>query len=215
MHDDGVPGERVTPTGAAILRHLDCFGCARPPGVLRRSGLGFGTRRLPGMSNCLRVLVFEAAGTASTLEHRELAVINFEVDDQSGEELGAGLERIRAAAGVHDVIQIAAYGKKGRLAAHVQVLARPDALDAVVGLCFEETTTIGLRTQLVQSRALPRRLVEVPVRGRPVRVKLVERPGGVSGKAEADDVLATAGQASRRRLRGEAEAEAEAREAHE
>ena len=213
MHDDGVPGERVTPTGAAILRHLDCFASARPPGVLRRSGLGFGTRRLPGMSNCLRVLVFETGASAPVGEHRELAVITFEVDDQSGEELGAGLERVRAAAGVHDVIQMAAYGKKGRLATHVQVLARPDALDAVIGLCFEETATIGLRTQLVQARALPRRLVEVPVQGQAVRVKLVERPGGVSGKAEADDVLGLAGQAPRKRLRRAAEAEAEARAA--
>ncbi len=205
MHDDEVAGERVTPTGAAILRHLGCFGAARPSGVLRRSGLGFGTRRLPGMSNCLRVLVFENQETASTMEHRELAVINFEVDDQSGEELGAGLERIRAAAGVHDVIQVAAIGKKGRLAAHVQVLARPDALDDVTRLCFDETTTIGLRTHLVQGRALARHLVEVPVDGRPVRVKLVERPGGVTGKAEADDVLGLAGQASRGRWRREAE----------
>ncbi len=213
MHDDGVAGERVTPTGAAILRHLACFGAPRPPGVLRRSGFGFGTRRLPGMSNCLRALVFEAeAGPesgASTLQHRELAVINFEVDDQSGEELGAGLERIRAAAGVHDVIQIAAIGKKGRLAAHVQVLARPDALDAVSGLCFDETTTIGLRTHLVQGRALSRRLVEVPVDGQAMRVKLVDRPGGVTGKAESDDVLGLPGQASRSRRRREAEAIAE------
>ena len=213
MHDDGVPGERVTPTGAAILRHLGCFGVARPGGVLRRSGVGFGTRRLPGMSNCLRVLVFDAeVGTgagASALQHRELAVINFEVDDQSGEELGAGLERIRAAAGVHDVVQMAAIGKKGRLAAHVQVLARPDALDAIVSLCFDETTTIGLRTHLVQGRALARHLVEVPVQGHTVRVKLVERPGGVTGKAESDDALGLAGQASRKRLRGEAEAVAE------
>ncbi len=209
MHDDGVPGERVTPTGAAILRHLGCFGAPRPPGVLRRSGFGFGTRRLPGMSNCLRALVFDVEAPVSTAQHRELAVISFEVDDQSGEELGAGLERIRAAAGVHDVIQIAAIGKKGRLAAHVQVLARPDALDAVVGLCFDETTTIGLRTHLVQGRALARRLVEVPVDGRKMRVKLVERPGGVTGKAESDDVLAVAEQASRRRMRREAEAIAE------
>ncbi len=210
MHDDGVPGERVTPTGAAILRHLACFGAARPSGVLRRSGLGFGTRRLPGMSNCLRVLVFDAqAGAetgARTLQHRELAVINFEVDDQSGESLGTGLERIRAAAGVHDVIQIAAVGKKGRLAAHVQVLARPDALDAVARLCFDETTTIGLRTHLVQGQALARRLVEVPVDGHTMRVKLVERPGGVTGKAEADDLRVLAGQAARERLRREAEA---------
>ncbi len=208
-HDDGIAGERVTPTGAAILRHLDCLTVSKPTGVLRRSGFGFGTRALPGVSNCLRVLVFDVDGTAADMEHRELAVVSFEIDDQSGEELAAGLDRVRGIDGVHDVIQMAAFGKKGRLAVHVQVLARPDALDDVIAACFSETTTIGLRTHAVQGRALVRRFSETMVDGHSVRVKLVERPDGVSGKAEADDVLGLAGQAARTRLRRDAERHAE------
>jgi uncharacterized protein (TIGR00299 family) protein len=218
-HDDGVPGERVTPTGAAILRHLGCRSDARPPGTLRRSGFGFGTRRLPGVSNCLRVLVFDApsqaisAGVATGFMagagHRELAVVSFEVDDQSGEELGAGLDRLRAVPGVHDVIQMAAYGKKGRFAVHVQVLARPETLDDVIAACFRETTTIGLRTQIVRGHVLQRRFAEVPVGGHTVRVKLVERPDGPSGKAEADDVRDIVGHAARAQLRRTAERLAE------
>ena len=208
-HDDGIAGERVTPTGAAILRHLGCLTTGKPAATLRRSGFGFGTRRLPGISNCLRVLVFDTNGAAADVEHRELAVVCFEVDDQSGEELGAGLERVRAIEGVHDVIQMAAFGKKSRLAVHVQVLARPDALDDVIAACFTETTTIGLRTHRVQGRALVRRFATMPVDGHGVRVKLVERPDGVSGKAEADDVLGHAGHAARTRLRRDAERRAE------
>ncbi len=208
-HDDGIAGERVTPTGAAILRHLDCLTVGKPMGVLRRSGFGFGTRALPGVSNCLRVLVFDLDGADTDMEHRELAVVSFEIDDQSGEELAAGLDRVRRVEGVHDVIQMAAFGKKGRLAMHVQVLARPDALDDVIAACFSETPTIGLRTHAVQGRALVRRFSETTVDGRSVRVKLVQRPDGVSGKAEADDVLGLAGQAARARLRRDAERHAE------
>ena len=208
-HDDGIAGERVTPTGAAILRHLGCRATRKPAGTLRRSGFGFGTRRLPGVSNCLRVLVFDTDAVAPDAEHRELEVVSFEIDDQSGEELGAGLDRVRGIDGVHDVIQMAAFGKKGRLAVHVQVLARPDALDAVIAACFGETTTIGLRTHRVQGRALARRFATMPVDGHSVRVKLVERPGGVSVKAEADDVLGLAGHAARTRLRRDAEHRAE------
>jgi len=40
FHDDGLPGERVTPTGAAILRHLEP-GSSPPNGTLGRSGTGF------------------------------------------------------------------------------------------------------------------------------------------------------------------------------
>ncbi len=213
--DDGIPGERVTPTGAAILRHL---GCA--PGIgavarrLARSGLGFGTRTLPGLSNCLRALVFEEQPAAASAAHRELAVIGFEVDDQSAEDLAAGLDRVRAMEGVHDVLQMPAFGKKGRMATHVQVLARPAALQAVTDACFRETTTIGLRTHLVRGIVLPRRTAEVDVEGRTLRVKLVERPGGaVTGKAEVNDALAQPSQAARARLRRRAEEVAEAGDA--
>jgi uncharacterized protein (TIGR00299 family) protein len=209
MHDDGIAGERVTPTGAAILRHLGCDAAASIGGTLRQSGYGFGTRRLPGISNCLRALVFEAERAVSP-GHRELAVISFEVDDQSGEDLAMGLDRLRARPGVHDVVQMTAFGKKSRLAVHVQVLAAPDALDEVVDACFRETTTIGLRTHLVQGRALARRFATVDVEGHAMTVKLVERPGEasaaqVTGKAEADQLRPISSHAARTRLRQQAE----------
>ncbi len=210
MVEDGVAGERVTPTGAAILRYLRDTGRlrTRPSGRLGTSGIGFGTRRLPGISNCVRALLIEAAEPAGAPGggHRSLGVIAFEVDDQSGEDLAAGLDRIRATAGVHDVVQMAAIGKKGRMAVHVQVLAAPDALEAVVAACFTETTTIGLRTHLVQGQALRRRIARTTVDGAAVDVKLVQRPDGATAKAEADHLRDLAGQASRQRLRRQAEA---------
>jgi pyridinium-3,5-bisthiocarboxylic acid mononucleotide nickel chelatase len=204
--DDGIPGERVTPTGAAILRYVTGLGRPSPrPRTLRGSGTGFGTKRLPGISNCLRVLVFdEDAGDGAVRGHRELGVVEFEVDDQSAEELALGLERLRAEAGVHDVLQMPAFGKKGRMMTHVQVLARPDVLDAVIEACFRETTTIGLRYGTVKGIALPRRAGAVEVEGRRLRVKAVERPGGTTVKTEADDVAAVPGHAARARLRQEA-----------
>ncbi len=216
MIDDGIAGERVTPTGAAILKHLDCgVPPAGGPRRLVRTGLGFGTRSLPGISNVLRVLVFETGHAGAAVGHRQLAVISFEVDDQSAEDLAAGLDRLRGQPGVHDVLQMPAFGKKGRMAAHVQVLVRPDSLDAAVEACFRETTTIGLRTQLVDGVTLPRQSADVAVDGRRLRVKLVDRPGGRTGKTEAEDVLAVENHAARARLRREAEQEAErAAEAH-
>ncbi len=207
--DDGIAGERVTPTGAAILRHLCRAPAPSGPRRLRQSGIGFGTRRLPGISNCLRALVFERMSSHPATGHRELAVIAFEVDDQSAEDLAAGLDRVRALPGIHDVLQMPAFGKKGRMAAHVQVLARPDAIDAATDACFAETTTIGLRIQIVRGLALPRASTEVAISGHRLRVKLAERPGGRTGKAESDDVLRLAGHATRARLRRQAEQEAE------
>ena len=209
MHDDGIAGERVTPTGAAILRYLGCASTP-PSGALRHSGYGFGSRRLGGISNCLRAMVFDTAEASQASSHRELAVISFEVDDQSGEDLATGLERVRATPGVHDIVQMPAFGKKSRLAVHVQVLAAPGALDAAVDACFRETTTIGLRTHLVQGRALPRRFATVEVEGHPLTVKLVERPNAagapcLTGKAEADHVRPIPTHAARAHLRHDAE----------
>ncbi len=207
--DDGIGGERITPTGAAILRHLCGAGSTMPtqPRMLGRSGIGFGTRNLPGISNCLRVLVFDEAAAAPcpTAAHRELAVIEFEVDDQSAEDLAMGLDRLREHPDVFDVVQMPVFGKKGRMMTHVRALARAEACAEAVAACFRETTTIGLRFHVVSGAALPRSSVTVDVRGRPVRVKTVERPGGRTAKAEADDALAHETHAARAALRREAE----------
>ncbi|MEX2326545.1 MAG: LarC family nickel insertion protein, partial [Pseudomonadales bacterium] len=58
--DDGLMGERITPTGAAILKHLSTTpGLGPGVSTLRKSGYGFGTKRFPGISNVVRMLVFD------------------------------------------------------------------------------------------------------------------------------------------------------------
>ena len=203
--DDGVPGERVTPTGAAILRHLREMAAPPRRRTLGRSGIGFGTRKLPGLSNCLRVLVFDEPGSETTPAHRELAVIEFEVDDQSPEDLAMGLDRLRQHPDVFDVVQMPVFGKKGRMMMHVRALARAGAVDAAIAACFRETTTIGLRHHVVAGAALPREQRDVDVDGTTVRVKTVDRPGGRTAKAEADDALRHETHAARAALRRRAE----------
>lgn len=217
--DDGIPGERVTPTGAAIARHLlyPKLAAERLPRILDRTGTGFGTREMDGISNCLRALVFESGErlpAPSAFSHRELSVIEFEVDDQSAEDLSAGLDHIRAMEGVHDVIQSPVFGKKGRLAVHVQALVAPDRLDEAIACCFSETTTIGLRFHRVQGAALPRSFATVEVEGRALRTKMVLRPDGArTAKTEASDVAAVRGHQMRQRLRRDGEQQVLAAEA--
>lgn len=207
LHDDGRPGERITPTGAAILRHLaPDFAPRRTPMRLARSGSGFGTRRLEGISNVLRVLVFET--DAAALVHERIARFEFEVDDQTPEDLAVGLQRLRGVPAVLDVIQAPVYGKKGRVAMQVQVLARADALDAVLAACLDQTSTLGVRWQIVERASLARRIDDVDAAGQRVRVKQVMRPDGrVTRKAEMDDVAVGGGsRAAREDVRRSAEA---------
>ena len=206
--DDGLSGERVTPTGAAILRHLECASGRVPRGAtLRASGMGFGTRKLPGLANMLRVMAFESGAQPLA---QEVAEITFEVDDQTAEDLALGLERLRACEGVLDVVQSPVFGKKGRMAAQVQVLAQPQQMEAVIAACFAETATLGLRYQLLARSVLVRRQTTVvDASGAAVRVKLARRPdGSMSAKAESDDVRSAGARSGREGLRRASEAEA-------
>ena len=202
-------GERVTPTGAAIVSHLaPSFEPLPGPMRLDRSGTGFGTSRLPGTSNVLRLLALRPLdGVDAPVRHERIAVCEFDVDDQTGEDLALALDRLRELGGVLDVASHALHGKKGRLAVHVRLLARIAAVEGVIDSCFRETTTLGVRWHEVSRAALPRTAATVMVDGRTVRVKSARRPGDVrTSKAELDDLApVTGGHAVRERVRAAAE----------
>ena len=200
---DGVEGERVTPTGAAILRHLEpAFDRVGLEGRIVGTGHGFGTRRLPGMSNVLRALVVEPVHEPHAWREETIGVCSFEVDDQTAEDLAVGLDRLRAADGVLDVVQTPVFGKKGRMAASVRVLARPTVREPLIERCFAETATLGVRWQTVRRIALEREEAVADVAGGPVRIKRAHRAGGeVTVKAEMDDVASADGGRSGREER--------------
>jgi pyridinium-3,5-bisthiocarboxylic acid mononucleotide nickel chelatase len=203
--DDGVSGERVTPTGAAIVRHL-CESTLpqREPRRLVGAGYGFGVRELQGMSNCVRALAFETLETAFTSER--IAVLECEIDDQTAEDLAVAVDRLRAQAGILDVIQAPVFGKKGRMMTHLRVLAEPGSCDQALAALFEETATIGVRHALVERSVLERRAETIEIDGRTIRRKVVSRPSGPTAKAESDDLAAVMGtRAARAALRQRAE----------
>jgi uncharacterized protein (TIGR00299 family) protein len=216
--DDGVAGERVTPTGAAILRHLVGNGGqqARASGRLAASGTGAGTRELPGMPNILRALVFEREALSSSLapaaesgaatEAEQVAVLCFDIDDMTGEEIGAAAERLRAEPGVLDLSIAMRMGKKGRPLHDFRLLVNPALLDHVKLQALNETSTIGLRWHFEDRMVLPRRARNERTGEGVVRVKEVVRPdGSISVKAESDDLHALASLARRRAAKADAE----------
>ncbi len=194
--DDGVGGERVTPTGAAILRHLAPAPQGGGTHRLVAVGTGAGTRDLPGMPNILRALVFED-GAGESLGDR-VAVLSFDIDDMTGEELADAAERIRQCPGVLDVSMSPAMGKKGRPLTSLRVLAREAALPAARTFCLQQTTTLGLRWRIEERVVLAR---EERNSAAGPRVKAARRPdGSVTVKAESDD-LGQARDLADRRLR--------------
>ena len=207
VRDDGIGGERVTPTGAAIARHLMSLP-GKPPRARRvlSTGVGFGTRTLLGIGNFVRVIAFEREDAAGVGADERVTAIEFEVDDQTPEDLAIALDHIRAHLSVLDATQMAVFGKKGRMMVAVRVLCRPEAEDAVAGLCFDETTTLGLRLVDTRRRTLSRVSRRVPLDTGPVDAKSARRPSGaVTTKVEARSLKDTKSHAARRKIRRLAE----------
>ena len=195
LADDGISGERVTPTGAAILTHIAASqNMKRNNGRLMASGYGLGTKELKGVPNMLRVLAFEET-TAELRTNDEVGEITFEVDDQTGEELAVALDILRTTQGVLDVVQYMVFGKKGRLATSVRVLCYPDYIDRAIEQIFLQTTTIGLRKQILNRSVLNRENISLDG----VNAKKSIRPDGViTIKADMDELkLNTSTQAER------------------
>jgi uncharacterized protein (TIGR00299 family) protein len=202
--NDGVSGERITPTGAAILKHLISMPATQlPEGRLMSTGIGAGTREFEQLPNILRVLVFE---TGSQAESMVVATINFDIDDMTGEEIQVAADRIRQVDGVIDVTTGQRTGKKGRVATSFRVLAQPDRLDEINRQIFTETSTIGLRWHLEQRACLFRKSDSISQEDGVLRVKEVKRPdGSLSRKTESDDVASHSGLEKRRALKAKAE----------
>lgn len=202
--DDGIGGERVTPTGAAIIAHLVRDAATPPPaGVLLAAGSGAGTRDLAGMPNVLRALVFSPDDKApiATTANDEVIVVSFDIDDMSGEELAIAADRLRALDGVIDLNVGSRQGKKGRVMADFRLLLKPTAFQTVCTSCFVETTTIGLRWRREQRVCLERGHERITVGGKLLSRKRAQRPDGRSSlKVESDELAAVESLVARRHL---------------
>ncbi len=204
--DDGVPGERVTPTGAAILRHLvpaSRCGTRRDNGRLLAIGHGAGTLSLAGIANVARAMI---TGVAVEPDADAVVVLEFDVDDMTGEEIATAADRLRGEPGVVDVSVGTRTGKKGRPLADFRLLAQPHAADAIARACFVETSTLGLRIRDERRRVLRRAEIAATVGDAALSVKLAQRPDGDrTAKAAHDDAAHARGLAERRRTRAEGE----------
>src|ERR1035437_5022525 len=172
----GPPMERVTPTGAAVLRMLDVTYAPLPAMRIVAAGYGAGGRETPGQPNLLRLLVGEEEISEHTAAE-PIAVIETVIDDSSPQVIAYASELLLDA-GAWDVYRAAVQMKKGRTGAQLTVLCRPDLVPALRDILFRETTTIGLRWRLENKHALTREFLEVETELGPVRIKIARWPSG-------------------------------------
>ena len=203
LMEDEEKGERVTPTGAAIIRYLNPSQDPNTtPHTLVGAGIGFGSRKLKNRSNILRVTAYEKRKESGRED--VVDVLRCEIDDQTAEDLALAIDVLREHEGVIDICQWPVFGKKGRLATAIQVLVKPEYTTQVSEKLFDETTTLGIRYMRNKRKLIPRKRVEVEG----AKVKLANRPTGVSAKIEIDDLRRAKGQIERSKRRKKLEMKA-------
>ena len=175
--------ERVTPTGAAVLRMLNVTYGSLPAMRVEARGYGAGGRDTPGEPNLLRLLVGEAADQAAGAE--PIAVIETVIDD-STPQLLAYVSELLLEAGAWDVYRSAVQMKKGRTGVQLTVLSSPDRSPALRELLLRETTSIGLRWRLENKMALDREFAEVETAWGKVRIKIARWPSGTVANASPE-----------------------------
>lgn len=165
-------GEATTPTGAALVASLATAFGGPPPMTLVATGYGAGSRDLPGPPNVVRVLVGHApkATEPGWEVERGLRVVEANIDDLSPQLVADAAEALFAAGAV-DVWQTPIQMKRGRLAVTLSALVPPAALDAVSEAFFVTTTTLGVRSHVVDRAVLRRDSETVELRGGSVRIK--------------------------------------------
>jgi hypothetical protein len=180
----GPPMERVTPTGAAVLRMLEVSYEALPAMRIKAYGYGAGGRDTPGEPNLLRLLIGETESAASG-EPESIAIIETVIDDSSPQLLGY-VSELLLTAGAWDVYRVAVQMKKGRTGVQLTVLCNPALVPVLRDLIFRETTTIGLHWRTENKTALAREFVKVQTPWGEVQIKIARWPSGKVANASPE-----------------------------
>lgn len=184
IYSGEVKAELVTPTGALIVTgYATKFG-PLPPMTITATGYGAGDRDFDGHPNVIRVISGETAAAAAS---ETIVTIECEIDDMNPQLFGPLMDRLHEA-GALDVFYTSVMMKKSRPGVLVTVLAPPAGRDAICGVLFAETTTIGVRYQEMRREKLAReiRTIETPVGA--IRFKIATRDARVlNASPEFDD----------------------------
>jgi hypothetical protein len=172
-------GERVTPTGAAILAALAEPCGTMPAMTVLKVGHGAGSKDFSDCPNIVRVFLGEVSEQA---DQETVLELSCNLDDVSPELLGYTMEQLFAA-GALDVWHTPIQMKKQRPAVTLSVLCYPGQKDQLAQLVMKETATLGVRVQQVQRLVQPRRIEQRQTCWGVVRYKVSD----CSLKPEFDD----------------------------
>jgi uncharacterized protein (TIGR00299 family) protein len=164
-------GEKLTPTGAAILKYLNPdFDI--PVLVKRKIAYGPGSKDFKA-PNVLRLSLCE--------EREQLTgthVLETNIDDMSNEYLGIDFQNGLFKHGANDFFISSIQMKKGRSGILLSCSVQAEYLQSLTDYIFENTSTIGIRSYPVNVNRLKREIREFKTKYGKVKVKIVTNPSG-------------------------------------
>ncbi len=194
IYSSEIEGELMTPTGAAIISTVcDSYGTV-PEMAVAVTAYGAGTRQYEGFPNSLRIMIGESAESSrdETSSADRLVVLETNIDDVSPQVMGFVMERAFDL-GALDCWFTPIQMKKNRPAVMVSMLCDPQQRQALTGLLYAETTTIGIRVREVERESLGRETVTVATVFGNIDIKVAKLNGRiVNAMPEYDQVKAAA-----------------------
>ena len=164
--------ENFTPGSAAFLT---AYGKATgQTGGKRIAGWALGVSKEGREKGMVRAVILKEARDipAGDKAKDTVQVLETNVDDCSGEQLGYAIDRLMKA-GALDASCFPIFMKKGRPAYMLQVICKKENQEALEDIIFRETTSIGLRRYEEKRRILPRSFKEITLRdGHKVKIKI-------------------------------------------
>ena len=163
-----VQHEATTPTGAAILAEIVDEFSDKVNFTIKKTGFGIGQRDVSEVPNVLRVYLVENDKENAQVSPQVLLECN--IDDMNPEHYDFVLDYLFRS-GASDAWLTPIIMKKNRPATTLSVLVDQNKSDLVKKIIFENTTTIGVREQVVLKSFLKRSEKSVHTNFGQVRIK--------------------------------------------
>ena len=172
VHSGTGPGERVTPTGAAIVAALASSAGTAPAMRIEGTGYGAGSKDFVDVPNVLRVFW----GKSEPQFSPDIYVIETNIDDMNPEICGFLMDHLLAA-GALDVTFTPLQMKKNRPGTKLSLLCHRQQLHHLANEVLHQSTAIGIRYYPVERIVLDRAVEQRNTSLGPVFVKVISDGG--------------------------------------
>ncbi|WP_034994119.1 nickel pincer cofactor biosynthesis protein LarC [Liquorilactobacillus vini] len=170
LSDFAVEGELTTPTGAAIIKTLTNKFSNTISGKIVKVGYGSGTHVFEH-PNILRTMLVEVpTEQLNNIPSDKKLMLSCQVDDMTGENLGYVMKQAFSK-GADDFVYIPVYMKKNRPAVELSLLCSVKDEFKFEKFLLENTSTFGIRKQVVDRKILKRDFSNIEIKGEKIKVK--------------------------------------------